>query len=390
MTLTYLKQLGPGQTDELCQILAWAFGFPAEDAPRWLEQGGHSNVRGITRGSDIAGGLLTLPMGQYFGGRRVSMVGIAGVAVAPEARGAGAALSLMQHTARELHERGVALSTLYPATLALYRKAGWELAGSLYDVEVEAARIGVSDRGGTFRSFESADQAAVSELYSKLAQESHGFLDRGEYIWQRVRAPRKNPARGTLLLLDGAPAGYVFITQRRLPTDHYDLRLTDLRCATPEAANALLGFVARHASMATHVRWYGSAMDPVLWQMPERTYNVKLTEHWMTRICHVAAALTERGYPSHLTAELDLDVQDATIPEQSGRYRLSVSQGRGQVERGGNGSLSLDIGALAALYTGFMSPQHLQRTGQLRGDTNCLERASGLFASPAPAMPDFF
>ena len=390
MTLTYLKQLDPGQTEVLCKTLAWAFGFPAEDAPRWLEQGGHSNVRGVSRGGQLAGGLLTLPMGQFFGGCRVNMVGIAGVAIAPEARGAGAALSLMQHTARELHERGVALSTLYPATLALYRKAGWELAGSLYDIEVEAARIGVSHGGGTFRSYDPADQSTISELYSNLAKESHGFLDRSEYIWQRVRAPRKNPARGTLLLLDDEPAGYVFITQRRLPTDHYDLRLTDLRCTTPEAAKALLSFVARHATMATHVRWYGSAMDPVLWQMPERTYNVKLTEHWMTRICHVAAALTERGYPRHVTTELDLDVRDAAIPEQSGRYRLSVNQGRGQVERGGRGSLRLDIGALAAMYTGFMSPQQLARTGQLAGDRDCLERAYGVFASPAPAMPDFF
>ncbi len=390
MTLTYLKQLDPGHTEELCKILAWAFGFPVEDAPRWLEQGGHANVRGITRSGELAGGLVTLPMGQYFGGRRVNMVGIAGVAITPEARGAGAALSLMQHTARELHERGVALSTLYPATLALYRKAGWELAGSLYDIEVEAARIGISHRGGAFRSFEPTDQAVVNELYSDVAKESHGFLDRSEYIWQRVRSPRKSPARGTVLLLDDEPVGYVFITQQRLPTDHYDLRLTDLRCATPEAARALLSFVARLARMATHVRWYGSAMDPVLWQMPERTYNVMLTEHWMTRICHVAAALTERGYPSHVSAQLDLDVQDTAIPEQSGRYRLSVNEGRGHVERGGSGGLQLDIGALAALYTGFMSPQQLQRTGQLRGDPDCLERAASIFASSAPAMPDFF
>ncbi len=390
MTERYVTQMHASQLEAFCNILSWAFGFPVEDAPGWLAQGGTDNVRGVLKSGNLAGGLLTLPMGQYFGGRSVTMLGIAGVAIAPEARGAGAALSLMQHAVRELHERGVALSTLYPATLALYRKAGWELAGSLFDIQVEAARIGVQHRGATFRSLEPGDQATVSELYAEVARESDGFLDRSEYIWGRVRAPRKNTARGTLLLIDEQPAGYVYITQKRLPNDYYDLRLTDVRCTSPEAARALLSFVAHHATMASHVHWLGPAIDPLLWQMPERTYKIAVREHWMTRICHVERALSERGYHPHISAELCLDVHDPIVPEQSGCYRLRVRDGRGHVERGGSAGLRLDIRALAALYTGFASPQMLHRTGQLSGDAASLTCAATLFAGGAPAMPDFF
>jgi predicted acetyltransferase len=390
MTDRYVTELNAPQLDVYCKILGWAFGFPVEDAPGWLQQGGTENVRGILKGAELAGGLLTLPMGQYFGGRRVAMVGIAGVAITPEARGAGAALSLMQHTARELHLRGTALSTLYPATLALYRKAGWELAGSLYDIQVEAARIGVQHRGATLRGLEPEDQPTVDALYATVARESDGFLDRSEYIWGRVRAPRKNTARGTLLLIEGQPAGYVFLTQKRLPNDYYDLRATDLRCTSPEAARALLSFVAQHATMASHVHWLGSAIDPVLWQMPERTYKISLREHWMTRICHIKNALCERGYHPHVSADLGVEVHDPVVPEQSGCYQLSVRDGRGQVERGGGGELRMDVRALAALYTGFASPHLLQRTGQLSGGADALTRAAAIFAGPAPTMPDFF
>nr|HMR06798.1 sterol carrier protein domain-containing protein [Polyangiaceae bacterium] len=92
----------------------------------------------------------------------------------------------------------------------------------------------------------------------------------------------------------------------------------------------------------------------------------------------------------HISAELCLDVHDPIIPEQSGCYRLRVRDGRGHVERGGSAGLRLDIRALAALYTGFASPQMLHRTGQLSGDAASLTCAATLFAGAAPAMPDFF
>ena len=123
------------------RIVGWAFGFPEKEASEWLEHSGTDNLRLYSSDGAVRGGLLTIPMGQYFGGKAVPMVGIAGVAAAPEARGKGLALELMHATVRELHDKGVALSTLYPATLTLYRKAGYALAGSLFDVRMPAARI---------------------------------------------------------------------------------------------------------------------------------------------------------------------------------------------------------------------------------------------------------
>jgi len=71
-----------------------------------------------------------IPMGQWWGSQRVPMTGIAGVGVTPEYRGTGVAIALVQDTVKELHRQGVPLSVLYPATQHLYRKAGYEQAGT--------------------------------------------------------------------------------------------------------------------------------------------------------------------------------------------------------------------------------------------------------------------
>src|SRR6185295_16930186 len=91
-------------------------------------------------------GLVLIPMGQWFGGKRVPMTGIAAVAVEPFARGKGAAKRLLVSMLQELQGKGVALSTLYPATQVLYRAVGYEQAGSRYEVRAPCRSLAIDPR----------------------------------------------------------------------------------------------------------------------------------------------------------------------------------------------------------------------------------------------------
>lgn len=373
------------------RIVGWAFGFPEKEASEWLEHSGTDNLRLYSSDGAVRGGLLTIPMGQYFGGKAVPMVGIAGVAAAPEARGKGLALELMHATVRELHDKGVALSTLYPATLTLYRKAGYALAGSLFDVRMPAARIGISEPNGDVRPADDSDVAEMQALYARVARTRDGYLARGPYIWQRVQAPRSTSAQPFVVERDGKLEGYVYLSQKRkAPGENFDLALADVTASSAWAAKKVLAFLYGHRSVVDHVSWRGSSADPLLLAIPERVYEVRLREHWMTRICHVQGALEARGYPAGLTASLELDVHDPHIPENSGRIVLTVENGRGHVSRGGSGKLRLSVESLAALYTGFQSPEALARSGSLTADDASVALARALLSGPPPEMPDFF
>src|SRR4051812_41792516 len=79
----------------LGDVLSHAFGFPAPDAQEWFARAGRDNLRALRRGQTVIGGLLEIPMGQYFGGRSVSTLGVAGVAIVGEERGRGVATQMM-------------------------------------------------------------------------------------------------------------------------------------------------------------------------------------------------------------------------------------------------------------------------------------------------------
>src|SRR5579884_4207925 len=86
----------------IASMLAWAFAFPVADAEPWIHNaGGLQNVYVRRRAGAIEAAALTIPMGQFFGGKSVPMVGVAGVGTSAQARGTGAAIALMTRILRE-------------------------------------------------------------------------------------------------------------------------------------------------------------------------------------------------------------------------------------------------------------------------------------------------
>ncbi len=80
-------------------------------------------------------------MVQWWHGRSLPMAGVASVTVAPEARGRGVGGALMSTLVRQIAARGYPLSVLYPATAAVYRGAGYEIAGGQYQVSIPARSL---------------------------------------------------------------------------------------------------------------------------------------------------------------------------------------------------------------------------------------------------------
>jgi predicted acetyltransferase len=388
--IEYRKLEDDAEALALGAIEGWSFGFPPPDAQRWFTTAGVDNVRVAVRGGRIVGGLLLAPMGQWFGGKSVATAGVAGVAVAPEERGSGVAIELMRAALGELRAEGTPLSTLYPATRTLYRAAGYEIAGTRYSVSIRPGDIGVRDRTLPVRELGLADADAVAAVYSEVARHADGWLDRGPYVWQRVRAPRGDAARGFGVEVDGKLEGYLYALEKPAPGMRFELRLTDLQATTARAARRLLGFATDHQTIGETVTWQGGPADLFVAQLPERGYTITLTEHWMIRIVSVEHALTTRGWLDGVRGSLDLEVRDALFADNAGGFVLEVADGRATVRRGGRGALRLDVRGLAALYSGFMTPWALRQAGWLEGDDAELVRAAALFAGSGSSMPDFF
>lgn len=382
--------------DAVVRMTSMAFGSSAESCRDWLEQKVRlSNLRVVADGGEVhaAGGVL--PMGQFFGGRSVPMVGVAGVSVAPEHRGRGHSVALMGGILRELHAQGTPLSTLYPAASRLYRRVGYEQAGVHCEHRFPVAHLPARRSPANVRRFVEADLAGVKACRHRGAARADGSLDRSDYIWQRVFHPRTGRHEGFVVddpSLEGGIGGYLFMRQEPLPTGRHDIHLSDLVASTPVAAESLLHFLGQFGSMANDIVVRAGSIHPLFTLLDEpRHLSIHFHDYWMLRIVQIEGAMAQRGFPHGVNAQLHLEVDDPLLPANAGRWVLEVRDGRGSITRGGSGALRASIGGLAQAYSGQFAPRSLAAVGRLAGDEASLDTASRLFAGHGgQGFCDFF
>jgi predicted acetyltransferase len=378
---TDLKQFG--------WILCQCFNAPITDESKYLNRLGIQNVRILRDRTQIIGGLGILQLGQWYGGSRVEMAGIAAVGVKPEYRGRGAALSLMYQTLKELHDREVPISVLYPATQTLYRKAGYEQAGLFCGWEVPTQAIRMKSNALPVEAIP-LDSEELPEIYQKQMPFPNGFLDRSSVIWEIRREPQNNLALYAYRFGTASqPEGYILFQQERLG-DHFEIRLRDWVLLTPAAIQQCWAFLAGHRSQIEKIFWNSAPVDPLTMMLAEKDAKIKFLDRWLTRIVNLKPALEQRGYAKHIRAELHLDIQDSLLPSNQGKFILQVEAGRGTVIAGGRGDLQMEISGLSPLYTGLFSAEQLWKCDRISGSADVLRLATELFAGAPPWMPDSF
>jgi predicted acetyltransferase len=374
--------------EALLPILMDAFGVERDNCLAWMDRSPSERWRVVTQDT-VVGGLLLIPAAQWYGGRRVSMTGIAGVAIAATARGRKAGQTLMGSMLKELHETGTPLSALYSSTSSFYRHCGYERAGSRFLAELHIRDLNARAGPLEVRELDDEGHVQAGEIYDRHRKED-ACLVRNEYLWKRIRFPRGMTAKGYGFYLGRELQGYTYLTRKSEGFQNNSFEATDLVLTTAEATQTFLGFLAGQRALFQSAVWPTPPNSPLFLKLPEPwNYKLHLDEHWMLRLVCVDLALQQRGYPAGLESELHLHVSDPLLPGNSGPRILRVKQGRGTIEKGGRGDLSLDVGALASLYTGFMPSENLALAGRAQGSPQVLAAATAIFTGQ-PQMTDFF
>jgi predicted acetyltransferase len=390
-TYRYSPPASAGEAAVGAAIMAQSFVATVEQEQTYVDSLGHDNLRLVRQEDTILGGLVFLPMGQWFGGRRVAMTGVGSVAITPQGRGQGAARFLMGSAVQEMAQAGVAISTLYPAVQQLYQQAGYGLGGTYCLWDIATAQI--PEQRSTLDLYPLAldpNQLLEADRQQPWGQTYTGGLDRHPFLWQRLINPGDGEVFAYGLGSNQSPQGYVIYRQSRDRQGQTTLTIQAWAAACQTAIASLWHFFAQHRSQIDRIEWTGGVVDPLAMALPEQRASLRSNTQWMTRIVTVEAALAQRGYPHGLGAELHLEIQDPLVATNQGRFVLTVQDGRGQVSPGGRGDLVVPIDTLATLFTGLRSAQTLRALGLLDGTPEAATLATALFAGDSPWMADFF
>lgn len=345
----------------------------------------------------IVGKLAVWKLGQWFGGRRVPMGGVAGVAVEPFARGRGVASALIRHALVAMRERGEVISTLYPMNHTLYRRHGWEVAGAYPESRVDLAALHALPSPklrSTIRPAEEADLPALRRLHEQVWRDEPGSLWHGAEFARRCMAAHDGVQDVYVAERADEIVGFVTVTRGDAPDDRgfYALAVRTYAALDLDAELELFRLLLSYHPVAevVNVVLHQAAATPMF--LSERVLRpTGLGWCWMTRLVDAPGAIAARGYAEDVDIEVHLDIEDTSAPWNTGAHVLRIKDGQGCLEPGGRGQVRLGIGPLAALYTGWANPRRLRRlglvTGAEEGDLAALDRA---FGGRTPWAQEFF
>jgi predicted acetyltransferase len=309
---------------------------------------------------------LTVP-----GPSPVRMGGVTSTGVLPTHRRQGLLRALMTAMLRDCRERDEPLAGLSASEGGIYGRYGFSPATFCvrWELERPAARFLGPPPSTDRLELVSADvaRAAWPSLHERARRARVGEVSARPGAWDEL----SGAARGT----DG-PLRFL----AHYGTDGQVDGLAHFRTPWP-ADPALAGTVQVEAFEAVTSAAYGALWllltdldlsrrvvvarrpgdEPLRWMLadPRALRVTRSADNLWLRLVDVRAALEARGYPT--AASLVLDVSDATLPENQGRWRLDVTPTGATCQRDPQATpdVALSVDALASLYLGGVSPATL-------------------------------
>lgn len=381
-----LRPLTADEAPAAARTAAVSMGGRADDdvVEQWRSNVADGVAWGLEEGGRLVGQCKLLPTDHWFGGRRVPCLDIAGVSVPPEHRGRGVARAMMEAAAAHGRAEGYGLSILFPATTGLYRKLGWELAGTRSRFRVPTRMVPPS--GPALRAADrDTDWAAIRDCHRRAVSGMAGPAERRPERWALLA---EVPLR-YVLDTEGQPGtveAYALVRQHDLTDDwQHGLRIEDWQSTTARGFAAVAALVGRWSTFARRAQFVDTF--PSRWLLPEQDLDVAHL-HWMARGLDIPAAIAARGFPEGLALAVTLRVVGGG--GASGPWRLEVADGKGQLVAAGGADVRMDGRAFGPLFTGFRSARELAALGLLSGPEQALGLLDAAFAGPPPVLFDFF
>ncbi|MEV0277349.1 GNAT family N-acetyltransferase [Streptomyces sp. NPDC050610] len=336
---------------------------------------------GAYDGEQLVGLLAAVPLQLSVPGGQLPCAGVTFVSVAPTHRRRGVLTGMLGELWRLCAAAGRPLAALWASEAAIYGRFGFGPGTQLQTVEIDSVRpldLRVTPDPRPLRLIPAADAPAlVGPLYEANRAERAGRLARDAYWWREIVLPEKaedddelGPPRVVVLGAD-PPAGYAVYRVRDSGGDTPDtVQLIELEAETAAVAAALWKYLA-DIDLTGRVRTYGRPADDVLPLISGDRDQVRVVGEspalWI-RLADVRAALTARSWAAPV--DLVLDIRDAAIPANEGRFRLTTDAKTCTCEPVTDpADLSVDIRELSACYLGGTRLVHYLRAGLITEHT---------------------
>jgi predicted acetyltransferase len=372
-----------------------------EDAERFAQWIELERMHAAWDGGSIVGGAGAFSYLMSVPGGEVPAAGVTVVGVLPTHRRRGVLTEMMKAQLEDSRARGDLVAYLWASEGTIYGRFGYGLASRMGSMSLARERTAFAQPftpRGTVRLLDLDEAAQIfPPLYEQVRAQRAGMFLRSPTWWE-TRNLFDDPARRqagplhrALLELDGAPAGYALYRVKQewqAGSTAGTVTIREAFAPTPEGTRELWRWLLDFDWTSQFSADFLPLDHPLFLLLAEpRRLRFAINEGVWLRLIDVGGALSSRTYAGD--GEIVLDVADALLPENAGRWRVD---GAGAERTTVAADLRLDVTSVAGVYLGGFGFGDLVRASRAEELTSgAAGRADALFhTSVLPWCPEIF
>lgn len=316
-------------------------------------------------------------------GGAVQAAGVTMVGVLPSHRRRGVLTKMMHAQLRDVADRGEPLAVLWASEGAIYQRFGYGMAARSMRISILRDRAKFVTPMPANVSYRLLDLEEALELlpvvYDRVRERTPGLYGRSGAWWRHHTLRDEpevrhggGPMFRALVEIDGEPRAYAL---HRLHSKWDDgvpqgtLDVVETMADGPDALRAVWEYIFGVDLVGVIEVWNLPSTLPLQHMLTEpRRLRATLGDSIWARVVDVPSALGSRSYAVDET--LVLEVTDPLLPDNEGRWALTISEGKASVERTeAPADLVMEIKDLGAIYLGGTKPSELAAASRIRASS---------------------
>lgn len=399
MSAMEIRRMTPDDVEQYNDLLRYAFqvtektlldyGWENDDIRRSkFPILSKASVLGWFDDERLASQFAVFPLQMNVHGNIQSIGFITSVATYPEYSGQGLMSALMKRSLAEMREKGQSLALLYPYSIPLYRRRGFEIVSDKMSFLIMDSQLPkhVTAPGHVRRV--RYNHPDLLNLHERFARRRHGCILRNDLAWEEYwRWDVEDITTAIYYGPDEKPHGYMVYVIREDMMHIKEMIYLDM-----EAWKGLWKFIGAHESMVDSVRGDNYSSEPVAFWLEDSDIKETIRPYIMGRIVDVGRFMEQYRFTAIKRDEsLSFRIEDPFLEWNNTEFTVRFSRsGETGIVPGVEGRVvELDIGALTTILLGYKRPSYLCRLERIAMEPDALHLLESVVSADRPYISDY-
>lgn len=392
-----IKKLNAGHLEQYNDLLRYAFqvtektllesGWEDEEIKQSkfpvLER---ANVWGCFEGETLVSQFAAYPLEMNIHSVIYPIAFITSVSTYPEYSGMGLMAKLMKRSLTEMRENGQSLSLLYPYSIPLYRRKGWEIVSDKMSYRIRDVQLPKNLEVPGYVRRVSWENADFMDLHAQFAKQTHGCLFRNNLAWDEYwRWDEDDTTVAIYYREDGSPRGYmVYLLKDDI------MFIKEMIYLDMESRKGLWKYIGAHESMVDEVRGANYFSEPIAFSFEDSDIKESIRPYIMGRIVDLEMFIRDYRFNQGFKGTFTLHISDRFLEWNNRSMTLMVSDGKAVVEEGeSEHSAAMTIGTLTTLMLGYKRASELAALEKIEAEPETLHLLDYAFIYKKPYISDY-